>query len=166
MSDISHTTPDDLEPSWEQDLFSATARVMRRVAEAKARTEELKAQVEQKERENQVSEEKRQAQERFSQLASDTTVYVEYGNLMGVPDPKKVEQLHTFLEQLGLKNMNIRFRTAAERVDFMLRQRYVAVNFEKGAFISSSTCYNYVPVPQEEFMHVKRGAHAAKKFGF
>lgn len=94
-----------------------------------------------------------------------STVYVEYPNIMGYPVPEEVEKFNKFLVELGLKDMNISFRSINEKFGFLINQKYVAVNFEKGAFVASTEAYGHPVVSAEDFMEMHKGRKARTKFG-
>jgi hypothetical protein len=152
------------------DPISPAIRVQREMQsqldKVKARLDEFSKEVEQVKQAKEEAERERTKRDTFSHLASEETVYVRYGNFLGVPDPNEVEKLNRFLESLGLKNMSPHFNDSNLKLLFLLQQKFVAVNFKKGAFVASSDSYEHPVVEAEEFMHAKRGMQAAKKFGF
>lgn len=99
-------------------------------------------------------------------MTNTGTIYVKYNSILGYPDVKSIIAFNEFLETLGLKNKSRADIT--QTLAFLMEQKplYAAVNFEKNAFIGSTSCYNGYTVTQEEFQHQYRGKHAAKKFGF
>ena len=141
--------------------FSNDTSILRNQQRVFMKWMDLRAEIEREEREKTgeaVAEAKGMA-------ASSTTVYVEYGNIFGYPVPDEVNRLNSFLEELGLKNMNISFRSINEKFGFLVEQKYVAVNFEKGAFVASTTNYHHPVVSAEDFMETHKGRKARTKFG-
>lgn len=93
-----------------------------------------------------------------------STIYVRYNNFLGIPVPDGVEKLNAHLELLGLKNMNIGTSQVGDKVTFMMQQKFVAINYEKQAFIGSSDSFDYEIIEQDDFMNRTKGRAANKKF--
>ena len=92
-------------------------------------------------------------------------IYIKYPSPEGFSVlPDDFTKLHSTLKSLGYRNLNIQGPEAA-LLRLQFRYCVVCILYDGNKiFIDSSKCYDYQPIPMEEFLHSHRGIVAANKF--